>query len=406
MSQEGLLDLMAERGEDYAAGLDRSSVSHWERGTRLAPREFLEALGRALDVPKREIDLMLLLAGHESHRDDERRDALLAAAHFIGSQVESVQRDVRSLMDSTVASERPADTAGAVRNALRMAALPGVYALAVGFLLSAMGLNGTAVLLAYALVAASIVIGQWVLQWLKSARDTSAHDHIVGLFFMSLFITLNSSVLIGAATRADHFGFYTLGSLANSPVPLLLAMLANLVLSLVATVIFSLLWHFQYGPRGGHSALTRAVFIALPPILFVYVNIVVFTNVGGWVYFMIVFGVMFGAFTAIIALNEPGLKLGNDGFALKATISVIILLCCTGVASIFTAYLEPDLMLATSSFRIIPLPEVSHAELGYTAEEGAWRLRLGFLYMSVATILYLAVVVGGYLIMTVRRAAT
>ena len=40
LSQEGLLDLMVERGEDYATDLDRSSVSRWESGARLAPREF------------------------------------------------------------------------------------------------------------------------------------------------------------------------------------------------------------------------------------------------------------------------------------------------------------------------------------------------------------------------------
>ena len=405
LSQEGLLDLMVDRGEDYAAGLERSSVSHWERGVRLAPREFLVALGRALNIPKAEIDLILVLAGHDSPREKDGRDAILAAAQSIESSVERVRRDVLILMDSTVAPEASPDAFDVVKGALRKAALPAVYALAVGFLLNAMGLNGMDVLLAYALAAASIVIGQWVLQWLKSAQDTSAHDHIAGLLFISLFIALNSSVLMGAATKADHFGFYTLGSLANTPMPFLLTMLANLLLSLVATVIFSLVWHSQYRPRVGHSALTRAVFITFPPILFVYANIIVFTNIGGWIYFMIVFGVMFGAFTAIVSLNEPGLKLGNDGFALKAVISVIILLCATGVASIFIAYLEPDLMKATSDFRIIPLPEVSHDELGYTAEEGVWRLRLGFLYMSVATILYLAVVVGGYLIMTVRRAS-
>ena len=404
LSQEGLLDLMVERGEDYAASLERSSISHWERGTRLAPMEFLEAFGRALDVPKREIDLMLILAGHESPQGDEGRVAILAAASSIELRMESVQRDVRNLMDSATGALPPGDASTVVKRALRRAVLPGMYALSVGFALNAIGLNGTALLLAYALVAASIVTGQWALQWLKSARDTSTQENIAGLFFISLFITLNSSVLIGAATKADHFGFYTIGPLTNTAVPLVLTMLVNLGLALAGLLMFSLLWRSQYGPDGGRSALTRAVFITLPPTLFVYINIILFTNVGGWIYFMVVFGVMFGAFTAIVAFNEPGLNLGQDGFALRATILVIVLLCSVGVASIFVAYLEPDLMMAASEYRIIPLPQVSHVELGYTAEEGVWRLRLGLLTMSLATILYLAVVVGGYLIMTVRRA--
>ncbi len=154
LSQEGLLDLMVERGEGYAASLDRSSISHYERGTRLAPREFLEAFGRALDVPEREIDLMLALAGHESPRNDPGRDAVLAAARSIETWAESVQQDVRTLIDSVAPSGPPADATAVVWSTLRKAALPGVYALAVGFVLNAMGLNGTAVLLAYALVAA------------------------------------------------------------------------------------------------------------------------------------------------------------------------------------------------------------------------------------------------------------
>lgn len=405
LTQEGLLDLMVERGEDYAAGLDRSSISHWERGTRLAPREFLEAFGRALDVPGHEIDLILILAGHDSPSDDEGREAILAAASSIESRVESVQRNVQNLMDSaTGATPPPPDASTVARTALRRAALPGMYALAVGFALNAMGLNGTAVLLAYALVAASVVTGQWVLQWLKSARDTSAQENIAGLFFISLFITLNSSVLMGAATKADHFGFYTIGSFTNTPTPFVLTMVVNLALSLAGLVIFSLLWRSQYGPDGGRGAFTRAVFITLPPILFVYVNIIIFTNFGGWIYFMIVFGVMFGAFAAIVAFNEAGLKLGQDGFALKTTVLVIILLCSVGVASLIIVYLEPDMVMAAESFRIIPLPEVSHTELGYTAQEGVERLRLGLIFMSLATLLYMAIVVGGYLIMTIRRA--
>lgn len=406
LTQEGLLGLMVEHGEDYAASLDRSSVSHWERGTRLAPREFLEALGRTLDVPKREIDLMLVLAGHDPPGDDEGREALLAAASSIESRVVSVQRDVQNLMDSGTGAPPPAYATTVARTALRRGALPGMYALAVGFALNAIGLNGTPVLLAYALVAASVVTGQWVLQWLKSARDTSAQENIAGLFFISLFITLNSSVLIGAATKADHFGFYTIGALTNTPTPFVLTMVVNLALSLAGVVMFSLLWRSQYGPEGGRNAFTRAVFITLPPILFVYVNIVIFTNFGGWIYFMIVFGVLFGAFAAIVAFNEPGLKLGRDSFALKTTVLVIILLSSVGVASLIIVYLEPDMVMAAANFRIIPLPEVSHTELGYTAQEGVARLRLGMMFMSLPTLFYMAIVVGGYLIMTVRRATT
>ena len=76
---------MVERGEEFAADLDRSSVSRWESGARLAPRGFLVAFGRSLKVPKPEMDRMLSLAGYESLGDEEGpgRDAGSGAVHRV-----------------------------------------------------------------------------------------------------------------------------------------------------------------------------------------------------------------------------------------------------------------------------------------------------------------------------------
>ena len=152
LSQEGLLDLMVERGEAVAADLDRSSIGHWERGTRLPPRKFLVAFGRALKMPKSEMDRMLSFAGYDSLSDEEGQAAILATTQSIESQVESLHRDVRSLMDSTAASKAPADASTVVKSALWRMAPAGLYALVVGFILNALGLNGTLALLAYVLV--------------------------------------------------------------------------------------------------------------------------------------------------------------------------------------------------------------------------------------------------------------
>ena len=138
LSQDGLLYLMVERGEEFAADLDRSSVSRWESGARLAPRGFLVAFGRSLNVPKPEMDRMLSLAGYESLGDEEGRAAMLAAAQSIESQVQSLQSEVRSLIDSASRPDPPVDAYGVARDALRRMAPPGVYALVVGFILNAL----------------------------------------------------------------------------------------------------------------------------------------------------------------------------------------------------------------------------------------------------------------------------
>ena len=404
LSQEGLLYLMVERGEEFAADLDRSSVSRWESGARLAPREFLVAFGRSLNVPKQEMDRMLSLAGYESLGDEEGRVAMLAAAQSIESQVESLQREVRSLIDSASRPEPPVDAYGVAKDALRRMAPPSVYALVVGFVLNALGLNGTLALMGYVLVALAIVIGQGVLRWLKPRRERSEHDHIVDLFFISLFFTMNASLLIGTLTKADHFGFYTIEAFRNTAMPFLATILAHLALSLAASVLFSVLWMRQYGSEGRGGAFSRAVWITLPPILLAYASFVVFTNLGAWMYFMVVFGILFAAFTIMVALNEPGMTLRNMDFVLKAAFVVITLLCSFGVVATLVAYLEPGIAVTASEFRIIPLKEISAEELGYTPKQGMEFLRLGSVWMSLANILYMTTVVGGYMLVTIGRA--
>ena len=406
LSQEGLLDLMVERGEEYAADLDRSSVSRWESGTRLAPREFLVAFGRSLRVPEPEMDRMLSLAGYDTLGDEESQAAMLAAAQSIELQVESLQREFRSLIDSASPPEPPVDAYGVARDALRRMALPGVYALVVGFVLNALGLNGTVALLGYVLVAVAIVIGQGVLRWLKPDRDRSEHDHVVDLFFISLFFTLNASLLIGALTKADHFGFYTIEAYTNTPMPFLFTILANLALSLVASIMFSVLWRRQQGSNRGRSAFERAVWTTLPPLLFTYFSISIFTNLGAWIFFMVIFVILFGAFATIVALNEPGISLGDVDFVLKAAIAAITLLCSFGVAGMLVTYVDTDTALTAANIRIIPQREISAEELGYTPEEGIRLLRVGSLWMSLANISYLVTVVGGYLLVTIRRTAS
>ena len=405
LTQEGLLDLMVERGEEFAADLDRSNISRWESGARLAPREFLVAFGRALKMAEPEMDRMLTLAGYESLGDEEGRAAILAVAQSIESQVESLQREVRGLVDSTAVSGNSMDAAAVVKSALWRMAPAGIYALVVGFILNALGQDGTLALLAYALVAFAIVIGQWVLRRMKPDGDRSEHDHIVDLFFISLFFTSNSSVLIGALTKADHFGFYTIEAFTNTPMPFLFATLTHLVLSLVASVMFSVLWRRQDGSEGSGSTFSRAVWITLPPILFAYASIVVFTNLGVWMSFMVIYGILFGTFTTIVALNDPGMSLGDVDFFLKAAIVVITLLTAFGVIAVLVAYLEPSVMVTVSEFRFVPLRPISAVELGYTPEQGVQFLRIGSVWMSLANIVYLVTVVGGYLLVTIRRAA-
>ncbi len=83
----------------------------------------------------------------------------------------------------------------------------------------------------------------------------------------------------------------------------------------------------------------------------------------------------------------------------------MVLLCSFGMVGAATVYLEPNIQITAAYIRVIPLPEVSPAAPGYSDEQGGRRLRLGDLWMALATFVYLVTVVGGYLLVTIRRAA-
>ena len=161
--------------------------------------------------------------------------------------------------------------------------------------------------------------------------------------------------------------------------PFLFTILANLALSLIASIMFSVLWRRQQGAARRRNAFECAVWTTLPPILFTYISIFIFTNLGAWISFMVIFVILFGAFTTIVALNEPGTSLGDVDFVLRAAIAVMTVLCSFGVAGMQVAFVDTDTALATANIRIIPLPEINAEELGYTPEDGIQVTSAGFL---------------------------
>ena len=131
-----------------------------------------------------------------------------------------------------------------------------------------------------------------------------------------------------------------------------------------------------------------------------------FANLGAWAYFLIIFGILFGAFTVIIALDEAESALRETRVVLKALAAAIAVLTAFGFAATLIGYIDPGMALTSAEFRIIPLREISAEELGYTPDEGVMLLGLGILWKSLAAFVYLAVVVGGHLALAIRRATS
>ena len=90
------------------------------------------------------------------------------------------------------------------------------------------------------------------------------------LLFISLFFVLSTGLLQVPFVGMDPYGFYNLGNLAGTPLPIVLALTANLLVSLIASLMFDLLWRWQYSWRGAGKAWQRALWVVIPPMAFAY----------------------------------------------------------------------------------------------------------------------------------------
>ena len=70
LSQNGLLDLMAQVDSRYSGRYDHSAVARWESGAIRPNRERLEVFGQALELSAAEIDGLISLAGLDANTGD------------------------------------------------------------------------------------------------------------------------------------------------------------------------------------------------------------------------------------------------------------------------------------------------------------------------------------------------
>ena len=401
MSRGALLEALAKGGGPLYDGLDESALLRWESGERRPPRGFLADFARALSLSRPETEALMSLAGYAPPGPDEEAAELLALAHGVFAQAQRARPadETAPAADSPTRAERRAamDAATLAKETFRRAAGPGIYASAVAYGLNAMGLDGAVVQASYSAAALAIVGGQGVLRW-RRADATSE------LFFISLFFVLNASLLMFSITRMDHFGFFALVPWGGEWTFLLLTFFAHLALALVASLAFDALRIRMYSAGGPRSAFARAMWTALPPCLFVFGNMLVFVNEGGWFFHLVALGVTFGAFTAILAFQDDDVTLSEweAKMSLIAAVAVIAALCLVGSAAGIVAYLSPS-PLAFPDHNLFMEWEVDYARAGYPPEETLERYRLGMALMATAVIAYLATALGGYLVSATYR---
>ena len=387
LSQSDVLGNMAPLAPDEGlVPADTSTWSRLERGRNLPTRERLELFGRALNLSPVETDGLLLLAGFETTAQQMATNPSpatveSAAASDAGEQAPDPagrletgmfgERGIRPFLAETL-------TFFLYRFLLPAGAMPGT-----GYLLSSLGVTATWILVLFVSLAMGLVVFQ---AFLKMRRATNLRD----LLFVSLFFMLSTGTLQVPFVRMDHYGFYNMVSFGGIALPIVLVLMANLLIALVASLIFDLLWRWQYSGRGVARAYHRALWVAAPPFAFVYLWVLLASNSGAWLTCAFVLPVMTGVFAMLVAVRDPSVQFTewDRRFLLWCTMLVTVVLTTFGTAAILAAYLQPS-FASLAGHTLFHSWAMDFSALGYPEHELTTRWRMGFAWSALTTIIYL-----------------
>ena len=401
LSQEGLLLLMGEADSRYLDSYDRSTVARWESGEIRPNRERLEVFGRALDLSPTEIDGMISLAGLEPDNAlaEEAQNLAEPANAYAGPSVDTLKDTVPEEAATTAGGDHSPSYAGyARRYAFSRFLLPGSCVALVGYFLASLGWNSSFMLALYVGVIMCLLTAQGFLRLRRS-------DDLGGLLFVTVFFQLSIHLLHAPLTRMDAYGLYSLGDFAGTSIPFTISLIANLLVATVAGLMFNFLRRWQYsGPAGGKSVYSRAAWIVLPPIAFVYAFILAFSNVGFWIVGLGLFTLLAGVFTTLVILRDKDVRIGDwdRKFMLCTAVTVTIVLSALGLAAILATYLQPSLY-AVSEQGLFYSWDIDFDALGYSPDEYFERSRLAVVWASLTILAYMVIVIGGKLIVTIYR---
>ena len=288
------------------------------------------------------------------------------------------------------------------RYVLTRFAFPGLVVAGTGYLLARLGWNAGWVMSLYVILAVLLVVFQGFLRMRRS------HE-LREVYFTTVFFLISGNLLQASRSAWTRTGFTpwfcTPGNLANTPMPYLLAMLVNMILVLVAGLMFDVLWRWQYSSgRGFRNGFHRAAWSTFSPLILVYIFALLFCCMGRWISPLLVFSVMGGIFMTVLVMRDPEMTLNGleKRVLLLAAFGVILLLTAIGGASILVLYMESS-PLAIPDHTILRSWEIDFQALGYSPDELLERYRVAAVLSSMSTLVYMLLVLGGILLTTIYR---
>ena len=397
LSQSGLLAMMGQVKEGYK-DYSHSTVARWESGAILPTRERLETFGAALKLQRPEIDGLIALAGLEAGQAIAEQAA--GADSTPASKVPASAGAANSGAGVDLSQGQPASYRGTViRYCLSRVAVPGLVIAGLGYSLHSLGLSAPWM---FSLYAAAIVCMVMAQGFMKLRRTNDLRD----LLLVSIFFILTAPLFQTPLVGTDVYGLYTIDGFAGTPFVYLVALIANLLQAAAAAIVFHLLWRWQYsGGLGSRRAYQRAAWVALPPILLVYICNLCFASVATSYALIIVLPVVAGVFMALLMLRDKEVTIAewDRRFLLQAAMGVTIALTVLGGMGIAVFYLNPVMVSPSSHTTILYSSAIDFNALGYPESEILGRYLVSSTWSSLTTLVYMTVVMGGSLLVTIYR---
>ena len=392
LTQGELLERMGEVDSSYARRYSHATVSRWESGATRPTAQRLRVFGRALNLSEVEVRGLVRMAGLDGDLE----------AHL-------------------PAGGDPADDGGETAPAVPVEPSPGgvdlvflrsVFRLGVlrclplalwtaglGYLLAFVGWDGAWGPVAYVGLVIAPVLAQGLL---LPGRDAGLRE----FFWVSVFLLLTTPLVQFSPLGMDHYGFHVRGDLGGTQMPYMLSLLLNLGIAGAAGLVFDLLGNWQYRSSGGaDSALGRACWTVLPPVILVYTAVAVITNVSVSIQLAVLFPVLAVLVALMLVSRDPLVRVSDQDrrLLLQGLLGAAMVSVPLGVFTVMAIYLSPDMPMVLPDHNLLGSWELDFEALGYSRQEALDRLDLGYMWHAMSIFAYMVFVVGGNVVVSVGR---
>ena len=128
-------------------------------------------------------------------------------------------------------------------------------------------------------------------------------------------------------------------------------------------------------------------------------------NSGAWIGTLIALTIVAGVFVTLVVLRDASVRLTlwDQRFLLWSAVTITIVLTTLGATALLSVYQNPTAIITHTGHTLFHAWEIDLLGLGFSEDELAARFRIGYAWSVITSICYMALVLGGNLVATIRR---